>query len=237
MSELERDLRALASHVDLPDGPDFVPGVRARLAGRSRPSRRPLVLAFAAAAVALGAALAVPPARSALLDLLRIGGAEIERVDTLPESLRSSGRVPGRPVAIEEARRRVDFELLTPRRCDHCDTVFLDETIPGGRVTVVWPGSGPRLALMQFVGQATPFVQKLVSPRTTVRSVRVAGAPGQWVAGSPHAVVFSDRTGRMLFGRRLARNVLLWERDGITFRLEGDITLRRALAVARTLAP
>jgi hypothetical protein len=114
--------------------------------------------------------------------------------------------------------------------------VLYDDTIPGGRVTIVWPGERPRLFLMQFQGRATPYVQKLATPRTRVRFVTVDGLAGYWVAGSPHAVVFEDARGRTLFGRRLAGNVLLWAaRDGVTFRLEGDIPLRRALAIAESL--
>jgi hypothetical protein len=48
-------------------------------------------------------------------------------------------------------------------------------------------------------------------------------------------VIFEDARGRTLFGRRLAGNVLLWERDGVTYRLEGDVPLRRALAIAESL--
>ena len=80
-------------------------------------------------------------------------------------------------------------------------------------------------------------MQKLATERTQVRPVSVDGLAGYWVVGSPHAVIFRDRRGRMIFSRRLAANVLLWERDGVTYRLEGDITLRRALGIASTLAP
>ena len=205
---------------------------------RRRPawlSRRPLAVAVAVSALALAAALAVPPARSALADLFRIGGAEIERVDTLPETQPNARLAPGRPLALDEARERAGFRLRTPAGCAHCDSVLYDDTIPGGRVTIVWPGERPRLFLMQFRGQAIPYVEKLASGRTTVRTVTVDEVAGYWVAGSPHAVIFKDARGRTLFGRRLAANVLLWERDGITFRLEGDVPLRRALDVAESL--
>lgn len=239
MTALERELRALAAHVELPGERDLVPGVRARLTrhGHRRDGlrRRPLVIALAAAGLAVAAALAVPPARSALLDLFRIGGAEIRRVETLPEAQPNGRLAPGRPVSLDEARRRADFPLVVPLDCEHCDTVLFDGSIPGGRVSIVWPGTRPRLFLMQFQGETTPFVAKLATDRTNVRSVSVDGGPGYWVAGSPHSVIFRDRRGRMIFSRRLATNVLLWERGGVTLRLEGDIALRRALAIAASL--
>jgi hypothetical protein len=240
VSELERDLRALAREVELPEMPDLVPGVRRALeqTARRRPawlSRRPVAVAVAVSALAVAAALAVPPARSALADLFRIGGAEIERVDTLPQTQPNARLAPGRPLALDEARERAGFRIRTPARCAHCDSVLYDDTIPGGRVTIVWPGRRPRLFLMQFRGEAIPYVAKLATPRTALRSVSVDEMAGYWVAGSPHAVVFKDARGRTLFGRRLAGNVLLWERDGITFRLEGDVPLRQALAIAESL--
>src|SRR4029079_1533036 len=79
----EHELRALAAHVDLPEERDLAPAVRARLPGR--PARRGwLVVAFAAAIVAVAAAFAVPPARSAILRLFHLEGATIELVDELP---------------------------------------------------------------------------------------------------------------------------------------------------------
>jgi hypothetical protein len=239
VTELERDLRALARNVSFPDEPDLVPRVRTELAQPARRrvqlTRRRLVIALATLALGLAAALAVPPARSALLDLFRIGGAEIERVETLPELQPNAPRAPGRPTTLDDAREKAGFRILTPPDCGHCDTVLHDDTIPGGRMTIVWPDRSPRLFLMQFRGEASPYVEKLATPRTAVRQVSVDGVAGYWVAGSPHAVIFKDARGRTLFGRRLAENVLLWERDGVTYRLEGDIPLRRALAIAASL--
>lgn len=242
MSELERELRALGRETAFPAGPDLVEPVLAELGRRARyrPAwsvrRRPLLVAFGVLALAVAAALAVPPARSALAELFRVGGATIERVETLPDTQPNARLVPGRPLALAEARARAGFRIRTPAGCRHCDAVVYDGTIPGGRVTLVWPDERPRLFLMQFQGEATPYVEKLASPRTGVRAVSVDGVSGYWVAGSPHAVIFRDASGRVILGRRLARNVLLWERGGITYRLEGDIPLSRALAIARSLA-
>jgi hypothetical protein len=237
MSKLERELQALATHVDLPQAPDLTAAVRERLVRPARRPlrRRPLVIAIAAAVLALAAALAVPPARSALLDVLHLGGVEVRRVPELPATSPNARLAPGKPVSLSTARRRADFPIATPADCDFCDPVLFDGSIPGGRVTITWPGVRPRLFLMQFRGAATPFVDKMATARTAVRSVTVDGLAGYWIAGSPHAVVFTDEAGRTLFGRRLARNVLLWEDDGVTYRLEGDITLARALQVARSL--
>ncbi|HJQ73513.1 MAG TPA: hypothetical protein VJ814_01410, partial [Gaiellaceae bacterium] len=95
MAELERDLRETGRLLAWPAEPDLSPRVRARL-GEAAPRerffarRRVLVVALAALVVAVGAAFAVPPARTAILRFFHIGGETIERVDTLPNAPRLS---------------------------------------------------------------------------------------------------------------------------------------------------
>ena len=241
MAELERDLRALAGDLALPEAPDLASRVGGRLRTEHAPraglfARRRLLVALALVLVAAAAGLAVPPVRAALLDVLEFAGVRVERVDELPETHPNAALVPGDPVPFAEAQRAVSFRILAPATkngCRRCGTVYLDRTVPGGRVTFVWPGERPRLLLMEFRGQTAPYITKSAGPDTRIVEVDVAGAPGYWLAGAKHAVVFRDARGRVLFGRRLADNVLLWERGGVAFRLEGDIPLRQALGIAR----
>src|SRR6266550_5401218 len=83
MTELERALVALGRELDIPGEPDLRSRVRERIERRTR-YRRAAVLALAVLVVAVGIALAVPPARSAILRFFHIGAVTIERVDTLP---------------------------------------------------------------------------------------------------------------------------------------------------------
>src|SRR6266576_7299802 len=82
MTELERALVALGGELEFPPTPDLVGTVRERLHRRRR--LRPLVFAVALGALAIGVAMAVPPARSAILRFFHIGSATVERVETLP---------------------------------------------------------------------------------------------------------------------------------------------------------
>src|SRR5438094_4252506 len=82
MTELERALVALGGELEFPPTPDFWPRVRERL--QRRRWMRPLVFAVALGALAIGIAMAVPPARSAILKFFHIGAATVERVETLP---------------------------------------------------------------------------------------------------------------------------------------------------------
>src|SRR5439155_18293765 len=82
MAELERALAALAEEIEFPTAPDLRPRVRERL--ERRRLARPFALAVALLDVAFGIAMAVPPARSAILRFFHIGAVTVERVQRLP---------------------------------------------------------------------------------------------------------------------------------------------------------
>lgn len=229
---LERALRELGREVEFPPEPELAAAVSRRLRAEPAPrrrflfARRPLAVGLAVLAAALGAALAVPQTRAAILDLLGVGGATIERVETLPPAEERGLDVPGRPVSLGEAERAANFELREPERFD---AVYLDRSFRGGMVSFV--SRDERVVLTQFRGESTPYVQKSAGPGTRIRPVEVDGGFGYWLAGRRHVVVFSDDAGNVR-ERRVAGNVLLWENAGITYRLEGAPTLARALDVA-----
>jgi CheY-like chemotaxis protein len=90
--------------------------------------------------------------------------------------------------------------------------------------------AGPFLS--ELPGDYRPYMQKTISETTVVTETEVNGRPALWLEGA-HYVEFADATGQ--FGSepvRLAGGVLLWERGGVTYRLEGDLTLEQALKVA-----
>jgi hypothetical protein len=229
--DLEQALRALGRELDLPPPPDLSAAVGARLRtpARSRGSRRPLVAALAAAAaVAAAGTLAVPQARTALLELLGMRGATVERVETLPPAGPAGRLVSGERVSFAEAQAAVDFPLLVPRAKDggRCGAVYLDRSLVGGSaVSVVCPEQDARrIVLTQFRGAQTPYVAKLAGPGTEITNVDVGGARGIWIEGAPHVIAFRDASGAVRERtRRLAGDVLLWERGGVTYRLEGAL--------------
>ena len=237
MTDLERELVELGADVDYPPTPDLAPRVRARLeergARRFFPARRTLALAFAVLLVAGGALLAVPSTRSAILEWLGITGVEIERVETLPTVPRGARPDLGERVTLAEAEKRAPYELRVPARFDE---VYFREPPVGGQVSFSWRSDGRALVLSEFEGQALPFAQKFVGPRTRLERVRVNGAHGLWISGAPHVFRYADRAGNFREeARRLAGNVLLWEERGLTFRLEGARTKAVALAIAASV--
>lgn len=236
MTELERALVALGRELDLPAAPDLAAAVRSRLvapsARRSWFRRRALVLAAAVLVVALAAALAIPSARSALLELFGLRGATIERVERLPALDPATGRRLGAPVSLEQAGEAASFRPLVPAEPDvH---VFLDRASPGGAVTFRWDDR--RLLLTEFRGESTPFIQKSAGAGTRIEYIEVNRGAGYWLAGQRHVVVFRDAGGDVREAR-LAGNVLLWEQGELTLRLEGARSKAEALEIAGTLRP
>ena len=230
---LEQELRGLA--VEWPATPDVAAAVLARLderpARRRAPSwMRPLAVALAVLVAATAAVLAFSPgARSALRDLFGIEGATVQRVDELPEARGGDDLDLGERVSLDQATREVSFRVRVPAGED-VDEVWLDRGVGTGAVSMVW--CCPRVVLTQFRGLSTPFVEKYVGPGTTVEYLLVGDRQGIWIEGDNHVVIFRDEFGRILERPRLARNVLLWEREGVTLRLEGDFSKQRALALA-----
>ena len=140
MADLERQLRQLGAEVEYPPTPQLARAVTQRLAGegvesrRPRPSWRPLsaraaLLAAALVLVLVGSVVAaVPAARDALLDLVGLRGATVERVPSLPDDVEaqlgiglggprrsSQPRLPCFPVPSAGSPRRAERGLPQPR--------------------------------------------------------------------------------------------------------------------------
>ena len=217
MTPLEHALVALGRELELPPAPDLVPAVRARL--EPRRSRRPLVLALAAAAlVALAAALAVPQARSTVLRFFHLGGVTIERVETLPpaeERPLTEGLGPRVPVT--RAATVANFRPLLPRGIDH---VYVNE----GAVLVLLRAHGRPVLLTEF--GSGMYMKKILGGETTIEQVRVGRDSGLWVDGASHVFRMPSQAPRM------AGNVLLWTHGDLTLRLEGRLTKAEAVRLA-----
>lgn len=243
MPELERQLRELGNALEVPAAPDLVAVVRARIGEEHAPRlqvRRSLVLAIAALGLALAVAMAVPQARTAILEFLHISGASVERVPTLP-SASVSGLDLGEPVSLEEAREAVSFEIAEPELpgLGRPDSIYVDRATPGGQVFFLWgTDAGPQVLLSEFRGDVTgELIGKQAGPGTTIEPVSVrGGAPGFWVAGANHVVYYLDPDGEIREETiRLSRNALLWERNDLTLRIEGDFGKDLALELARAV--
>jgi len=239
MPELELALRQLGGMVEFPPEPDLAAGVRRRLGeapSRRWAPRRLVAVALAVVVLAVGAAMAVPSARTAVLEWLGIKGVKVTRVDKLPETSLLSDQGLGEPVALAEARRRAPG-LVEPhlKNLGAPDQVYFSADVPGGQVTFLW-GTKDHARLLMTQSPGEVFAEKTLGPRTDAEGADVDGRPGVWFSGDVHYFVYRDRRGRIREETaRLARNTLLWEHGDLTVRLEGELTKSAALEIARSV--
>jgi hypothetical protein len=235
VTSLEIRLRAMGHELDVPPEPDLTQGVLARLEDRRPfPWRRAAVLTLALVAIAVGAAFAVPQARSAILRFFHIGGETIIRVDTLPPAVeRSQAAGLGSPVSRARAERTLGFRFLLPPVHGH----------PPGRVyllgdsigTVVLRSHGHPVLLSEFSSPGEMGLKKLTIDQTDVEWVRVAGRQAIWIRGTHTLTYFDRQLGFREQTIRIRGNVLVWTRGGLTLRLEGPLTRSQAIALAQTV--
>jgi hypothetical protein len=226
LPDLERDLVALGGFVDLPAERDLVPAVHARLrpqrVQRHVPWRRAAGIAALVLVVGLAATMAVPDARTAVLRFLGIKGATVIRVDELPPAAPSAPEF-GESVGMAEAERVVGFRALLIDG-ERPDDVRIDRFSPYF-IVLLYGDPGVQLRLTEMVGGA---IEKYAGADQPVERVEVNGEPGIWVEGR-HVV--SEPFGLP----RVSGNVVLWEQDGLTLRLEGRFTKEQALELARSV--
>jgi hypothetical protein len=236
MTTLEQELRTLA--VVWPPTPDLAAAIEPRL-GAQAPRRawlRPAAIAFAVLVVAVGAVLALSPgARSAFRELFHLKGVTVVRVEDLPQPSPTRPLQLGEQVTLAEAERRAGFDLVMPEKLGRPDEVHERK----GFVTFVYRANGqPRLLFSQLrAGIAPFFVKKIAGTGTRVQSVNVrVPRDGLFLTGDPHELMFTAPNGANIFEPVfLAGTTLLWERGPLTLRLEGDLTLARALEIARSV--
>src|SRR5829696_2855732 len=260
-AELEQRLIDLGPRL-YPTTPDLATQVRRRLESEPVPrivTPRPMIwLVAALLLIAIAGGLVLfPEARNAIADRLGLQGVQIRWVDDAPTPEPSRVGAPlllGRPVSLAEAQAAVDFPVRVPTAdgFDAPGEVYLLDQNEGAMVSFVYP-AGPGLPasdetgvgalLTQFQGDADRgLIEKGLlddgAEETHLEAVMVGGEPGFWISGAPHAFFFvCYDAGECRQERyRLAGNVLIWEQDGVTLRLESALTREDALAVAESVS-
>jgi hypothetical protein len=237
MSDLSRELRALAADTEWPATPDLAGAVAARLpTGSERgaaahprrrrrrvPPRRLVLVLCALLLLVPATALALPGPRHAILETLGLRHVTVERRTPLPPAARDPHL--GDRTTLSGAARIAGFAPRVPARLGPPDRVFVRQDI----VTLVYDHE--RLLLAQARGGLQPGVlQKVLAVAASARRVRVAASPGIFVA-DPHDYRWSDATGPLI----RSGPALIWERRGLVLRLEGERSLRDALRVAESV--
>jgi len=197
-----------------------------------------------------------PEARNAIADRLGLQGAQFRWVDEAPTPEPSPVGAPlrlGSPVSLEQAQAAVDFPVRVPAAAgfDAPQEIYLLDQVQGAMVSFVYP-AGPGLPasdeigvgalLTQFRGEADRGMIEKGLPddgvqATHLKAISISGEPGFWISGAPHGFfMVCYGAGDCRQERyRLSGNVLLWEQDGVTLRLESALSLEDALAIAESV--
>jgi hypothetical protein len=253
---LEAALRDVGRHLAWPPTPDLAPAVRLQVERGAevatlprRHVRRGLVLAAAALFVVLAGTLALSPGlRAAILRFFTLPGVTIEVDETAPPGDPSPdvGVEPflGRRVALDEARREVLFPVAVPAALGEPDEVYL---LGGGAralVTLAYrdapgvpvdPETGYAVLLTQLRGRPTESLIKKTDLEAGVVPLDVNGEQGYFVRGEHLVYVQAPGADPIPDEPRIAGNTLLWTRGPATLRLEANVSLDRALDIARTV--
>jgi hypothetical protein len=241
-------LTDLAAAIDWPATPPLASSVAASIrAGavtraRWRPARRGLVLGLLAALLLAGLAAAIGFA----LGGLRITFGGPPPGSPLPPAIVAE-RGFGEEVTLEEAEASLGG-LLVPAdpALGDPDHVYFDRRT--GSAALAWgdrpglpadPDSGLGIVVTQFPADIGPETfEKVIHSGTRVEQAAVSGRSGYWIEGGEHYFLFRDADGEVLDATiRLVGSTLMWERDGLTVRIEGAPSLTDAVRIAESMVP
>ena len=250
-NHLETALSKLAASVDWPDASPHLPTrVTARIeavqAQRWQPVWRRLVIALSIVSIVVGVLVFSPSARQAVANLFSTAGIRID-FTTDPPPATGAELDLGERINLADIAQQLDFVLRHPagEEPGQPSEVYLTRD---GQVNMVWEGSqtlpvagdtGVALLLTQSnAGNGPSFAYKTISPNTEVQIVMVEGVPGLWIEGAPHTITLLDSEANPVdVSTRLAANVLLWEANGINYRLETPGDLPSVLGFVDSLEP
>ena len=225
--DVERRLTVFGASLRFPGEDELADHVVSRI--ERRPAirwRRPLLAAAAVLLVVASAVVAVPSTRHAVARWLGFESLRIEVVDSLPAPV----TVPPPPagLTLEEAAAQVGVRPLVA---------------PGLGEPVAIEAPLGRSILVRYdevIVQTLPglldagLFGKLGTTDAVVMPLEVDGAPAYWISGAPHVFLYEDDEG-VPREVRTAGDTLVLSRGDVIVRIEGDLTLERAVKIARSL--
>ena len=230
-------IAALGSAVE-PTGIDLVAGLRAAIdskAPKHPRERRRASLAVAAALVLLAGSLVflIAPARTAVADWLGIGSTSVVIVDDLPPA--EPAKLPT-AAPTDEGRDPDSIRLAAAEQLDLPVLLPDPELVgaPGGwEIRDIGEGAELVVTWERFTLTArspspeTPLRKFVTAVDAVSTAVLTDGAPALWIEGF-HVRAAGDLV-------ESVGNTLLWEANGIEYRIFGDLVQSEAIEIAASL--
>ena len=251
---IESRLQALAKELPYPPTPSVAGAVMSRI---RVPEKRPRVGRQAAWALIViillcSGLMLVPPVRAAVLEFIQIG---VVRIFPAPvESQMPTAEVPltatpaptkssliplleqmGGETTFADAQQEIDFPILLPTHPAGLglpDRVFLQDA-GGWMLILVWiePEQPDQVQMSLHIIEEGSWTIKKFQP-TIIEETTVHGLRAIWTEGGYPLIL---RNGNVEFTRLIDGNVLIWEENKITYRLETDLELGEAIRIAESL--
>jgi hypothetical protein len=240
---LDAALRSMQTDVAFPPTPDLRASVGDRLAApESRswwPSALPRAVALALVATLVLAATAA--ALALLIPGLRLTFVPALPWAELPDDPVAARLTLGEPIPPGTVDRGIPSELGAP---DEAYVLGENEVL-----TLVYRADDqlPPMAeteiglLVQVIDGVLDEarVEKLVAEvGASVSPTEVDGASGYWISGPPHLVRYiTPGGGPRSQSTRLVGDTLVWERDGVLYRIESGLGMDATLRIAESIEP
>lgn len=252
---LDALLGELPHQMPFPPTPDVAGRIAATLPDRRPlPVRRPSPWLFGAAiaAVLLVLVVAFPGPRNAVADFLGLPGIRIELTEgpssDEPTASIGSSLLFGDQTTLDNAQEHVPFPILLPasETMREPDEVWVRTSGDVPVVSLIYavrddlPEIGETnvgMLLMQFqASEEAPLLAKRSSQFSPPEIVYVNGEGGFWIENGVLVVLPSEITGEQEMTRR-SGNVLIWEDEGVTYRMETALDMSESLRIAESLQP
>ena len=248
LAQIDELLRRAAGAFPFPATPALAPAVMAsidrrhvvvgpRRRGWATVPRLSVVAALVAVLAGVIAALAVPGSRSAIADFFHLSRITIKQDQggsPTPPAL-----APGnfaRPSTLDEVNSRLGFATRLPSAGGTTlapDVVYLQaEEITTPIAILVYGNAG-----YDIYETRSAYIEKLVRGEAAVHQIIVRGREAYWVEQGGHIVQSIDSSGRVVIESRrtVDRATLIWEEEGITYRIESSLSQDETVAVAESL--
>jgi hypothetical protein len=255
-NELEERLRDLGRHIAFPPTPSIATAVVQSIHQSTRPvsiHRRRILIYAAAAAIALFIAIAsIPSARHTVARWFDVPGIHVSWSDDKPAvEVQSEIRQGlGDEVSLNDVDDLADFSVESPTLAylDSPDEAFYNPRSMNGLVSFVYlagddlpavTGTDVGLLVTQFAGDSdTVWANKSLYAGSTVEVIRINGVEALWIPGTHTISIQPEGAGEINApNTRSTGSVLIWNQNGVTTRLEGDLSREQMVAIAESMEP